>query len=112
MLSHFKDFKLNTSKNLDNYWLTGFSDADACFQIKIVNRSTRPKPEIRLAFQVDQKTNYLLELIHFGGYIGYRKKQDTYYYSSVNFANAQKVVNYLDKYNLLSSKHLNYLKWR
>lgn len=47
-----------------------------------------------------------------GGSIGYRKNQDTYYYSSVNFANAQKVVNYCDKYNLLSSKYLNYLKWR
>jgi len=54
----------------------------------------------------------LLELIknYFGGSIGYRKNQDTYYYSSVNFVNAHKVVNYFDKYNLLSSKHLNYLK--
>jgi hypothetical protein len=113
-LSEFKDFKLNISNNLDNYWLAGFSDADASFQIKIVTRNTRPKPEIRLSFQVDQKTIFLLELfkLYFGGSIGYRQKQDTYYYSSVNFVNAQKVVNYFDKYNLLSSKHLNYLKWR
>lgn len=116
--SEFKDFKLNTSNNLDNYWLAGFSDADASFQIKILNRRIKNKTvkrtEIRLGFQVDQKTSYLLELIkeYLGGSIGYRKKQDTYYYSSVSFKNAQKVVNYFDKYNLLSSKHLNYLKWR
>jgi len=114
--SEFKDFKLNTSNNLDNYWLAGFSDADASFQIKILNRRIKNKTvkrtEIRLGFQVDQKTSYLLELIkeYLGGSIGYRKKQDTYYYSSVSFKNAQKVVNYFDKYNLLSSKHLNYLK--
>jgi LAGLIDADG endonuclease len=112
--SEFVNFRLNTSNNLDNYWLAGFSDADASFQVKIVKRSTRSKAEIRLNFQVDQKTIYLLELIklYFGGSIGHRKKQDTYYYASVNFANAQKVINYFDKYNLLSSKHLNYLKWR
>jgi hypothetical protein len=32
-LSKFQDFKLNISNNLDNYWLSGFSDADASFQI-------------------------------------------------------------------------------
>jgi hypothetical protein len=50
--SEFKDFKLNTSNNLDNYWLSGFSDADASFQIKILNRRIKNKTvkrtEIRL----------------------------------------------------------------
>ena len=27
-------FTLDSSKNLDNHWLAGFSDADASFQIK------------------------------------------------------------------------------
>lgn len=43
-ISQFKDFQLNNSNNLDNYWLAGFSDYDASFQVQIVKRSTRPKP--------------------------------------------------------------------
>ncbi len=48
----------------------------------------------------------------FGGNIGYRKSQDTYYYNSTSFGSARKVIKYFDKFHLLSSKHVNYLKWR
>ena len=70
--------------------------------------------EIRLYVQVYQKTRLLLDLIKdkFGGNIGYRKSQDTYYYNSTSFGSAKKFISYLDKYHMLSSKHLNYLKWR
>ena len=47
-----------------------------------------------------------------GGNIGYRKSQDTYYFGSTSFGSAKNVINYLDQYHLLSSKHVNYLKWR
>lgn len=86
--------------------------SDASFQIKLINRN--PKTEVRLNFQIDQKKKDLLILIkHFlGGNIGYRKSQDTYYYSSTSFGSAKKVINYFDTFHLLSSKHVNYLKWR
>lgn len=54
-------FKLNTDKNLDNHWLAGFSDADASFQIKILNRNK--KIEVRLNYQIDQKKKDILVLI-------------------------------------------------
>jgi hypothetical protein len=47
-----------------------------------------------------------------GGNIGYRKSQDTYYYGSTSFGAAKKVIHYFDYFHLLSSKHINYLKWR
>ncbi len=103
---------LNSSSDLNNHWLAGFSDADASFQIKLVNRNN--KTEVRLNYQVDQKKDYLLILIQnfIGGNIGYRSSQDTYYYGSTSFGSAKNVINYFDKYHLLSSKHVNYLKWR
>jgi hypothetical protein len=118
--------KLNLSNNFKNHWLAGFTDADASgaglqtgcvspkasFQIKILNRSK--KIEVRLNFQIDQKKEYILLLIKefLGGNIGYRKSQDTYYYGSTSFGSAKNVINYFDYFHLLSSKHVNYLKWR
>jgi hypothetical protein len=90
--------------------LAGFSDADASFQIKVINRIK--KVEIRLNFQVDQKKDAILVLIKdfLGGNIGYRKSQNTYYYGSTSFGSAKNVINYFDYFHLLSSKHINYLK--
>lgn len=105
---------LSISKNddLNNHWLAGFSDADASFQIKLISRNK--KTEVRLNYQIDQKENHLLILIKnfLGGNIGYRSSQDTYYYGSTSFGSAKKVISYFDHYHLLSSKHVNYLKWR
>ena len=104
--------KLNLDKDLKNYWLAGFTDADGSFQIKILNRIN--KVEVRLNFQIDQKKAEILNLIkdYFGGNIGYRKSQDTYYYGSTSFGSAKNFINYFDYFHLLSSKHINYLKWR
>ena len=106
------DFKLNKNNDLKNHWLAGFSDADASFQVKLIQREKRK--EVRLNFQIDQKKEDLLILIKnfLGGNIGYRKNQDTYYYGSTSFGSAKKVINYFDFHHLLSSKYVNYLKWR
>ena len=106
------NFILNKDNNLKNHWLAGFSDADASFQIKILNRNRRY--EVRLNFQIDQKKNSILLLIKdfLGGNIGYRSSQDTYYYGSTSFGSAKNVLEYFDYFHLLSTKHINYLKWR
>lgn len=108
------NFSLNLSNDFNNHWLAGFTDADASFQIKVIKRISRNKPEIRLNFQIDQKNDLLLISIknYLGGNIGYIKSQDTYYYGSTSFGSAKKVINYFDKFNLQSRKHISYLKWR
>lgn len=110
--SKITNVNLNTSHDLENHWLAGFSDADASFQIKLVNRYN--KTEVRLNYQIDQKQDYILCLIKrvFGGNIGYRKSQNTYYYGSTSFGSAKKVISYFDRYHMNSTKHINFLKWR
>ena len=112
----FPPFNKNNDENLNNHWLAGFSDADASFQIKLIYRQGEgnQKTEVRLNFQIDQKEKDLLFLIKnfLGGNIGYRKSQDTYYYGSTSFGSAIKVINYFDEFHLLSSKYVNFLKWR
>ena len=107
-------FTMNLTDDFNNHWLAGFSDADASFQVKIINRNTRKKPEIRLNYQIDQKNNILLTKIknYLGGNIGYRKSQDTYYYGSTSFGSARKVIEYFNRFNLQSREHVSYLRWR
>nr|QJQ34997.1 LAGLIDADG endonuclease [Fusarium sacchari] len=111
------EFKINDSNDFHNHWLAGFSDADASFQIKIINRMNKPRPEIRLNFQIvaplqkDKNVLFWLKDL-FGGNIGYRESQDTYYYGSTSFGSALKVIRYFDNFHLQSSKYINYLKWR
>lgn len=117
LYNNFKEkieFNLNCNNDFYNQWLAGFSDANASFQIKLVNKPNRNKPEIILNYQIDQKNNDILILIKefFGGNIGYRKSQDIYYYGSTSFGSANKVVKYFDEYHLQSNKYINYLKWR
>jgi len=104
---------LDTSLLISNYWLAGFIDADGSFQIKVLNRVNRLLPEIRLVLQIEQKLPQILELIktEFGGYMGYRKVLDTYYYHSVNFKVAYKFIIYLRTYHLLSYKYISYRRW-
>lgn len=103
---------LNTSNNYQNHWIAGFSDACASFQIKILIRNNRT--EVLINYQIDHKNENILIGIKniFGGNTGYIKSPDTYYYGSTNLGSAKKVIKYLDRYHLLSTKHINYLKWR
>ena len=59
------DFEMNLSDDYNNYWLAGFSDADASFQIKIINRLNK-RLEVRLNYQIDQKDqNILIQIKNF-----------------------------------------------
>jgi hypothetical protein len=47
-----------------------------------------------------------------GGNIRYSRVQDNYTYNSSSYGSARNVINYFDNFHLLSTKHINYLKWR
>jgi hypothetical protein len=115
LFSNFKEkieFNLNNNNNFINHWLAGFSDANANFQIKVVNNPNNNKSEIRLNYQIDQQNNDILILIKdfVGGNIVYSKTQDIYNYGSTSFGSANKVIKYFDEYHLQSNKYINYLK--
>ena len=114
------EFKINDSNDFNNHWIAGFSDADASFQIKIVNRDNKIKPEIRLNFQIValacavQKDKNVLLLIKdiFGGNISFNKSGNYYTYSIQTFGSVRKLIKYFNTFHLQSSKYRDYLKWR
>lgn len=116
-LHRILNFKLTEKKNFlltENSWFTGFFLSDGSFQIKIIYRKNRKLPEIRLVIQINQKENCLLLQIQktFGGSIGFRKCLKTYYYSSVSFGSAKKIIEYFDKFHLMGVKNTQYCIWR
>ena len=102
------DFKLNNSNCLNNHWLAGFSDVRANFQIKKLDLNVG----IRLIFIVKNKELVTTIKNFLGGNIAYNKLKDEYLYDSSSFGSAKKVINYFDKYHLLSKKNIDYLRWR
>lgn len=104
---------LDNSTFSNNYWLAGFCDANASFQVKIIYRQLIKLPEVRLNLQICHKNNFLLQKIleEFGGSIRYCQKTDIYYYSSINNNIAYKFISYFRIYHLSSYKYVNYLKW-
>lgn len=103
------------STNLcENHWLAGFLQGNGSLQIKMLKKANKALLGTRLVVQIDQKSSGLLTLIQacFGGSVGYRKSQDTYYYSSVSFVNAVKFINYLDQFQLMGSQLTCYWLWR
>ena len=98
----------------ENSWFSGFFLSDGSFQIKIIHRKEKKLPEIRLVIEIDQKEKHLLLEIqkNFGGTIGFRVSQNTFYYSSVSFASAKKIIHYFDKFHLMGVKQTQYVLWR
>jgi len=96
----------NTNINWDCLWFSGFVAADGYIRIYIPYRKHRKKYEVRLLCQIDQKSDILLQQIKskFGGSVGYRELNDTYYYSSVSFKSMFNLLKYFDNYPLQSTR--------
>jgi hypothetical protein len=111
-------FEVVDQPQMNAFWLAGFIAGDGSFQIKILRRKDSTgcprKTEVRVVMQVDQKEESILKFLqdHLGGHIGYRKSQNTYYYSTVSFANAAKLIKFLDGAHLVGSKMTQYVLWR
>lgn len=97
---------------LKNYWLAGFIQAGGSFVIKALRRLK--KIESRIVVQIDQKDDFLLKQIQhtFTGYISCREPWKSYYYSSLSFFNAIKLINYLDNYQVMGATLTAYWLWR
>ena len=116
ILSDNSNLQLNINADLNNYWFCGFSDVISNFNIKVLGniKTNFSIDNISLSFQMKFKDKKLLNVIKnfLGGNIIYNKRENLYYYKTESFLSAYKIINYFDKYHLLSSKYIYYIKWR
>lgn len=98
-----------------NFFLAGFADSDGNFSINLLKSNTHSTGvNVTLTFRIKQKNIEIINIIKntFGGSISYFKTKDISCYSSTSFKVLPLFVQYFDKYNLQSTKFINYIKWK
>ncbi|MBV8801668.1 MAG: cbb3-type cytochrome c oxidase subunit I [Gammaproteobacteria bacterium] len=124
---------LDASSIDSNPWLSGFSDADANFSINIHKRSNKNSTRVQLYYRLEIKQTYhrlneAKERLSFFPIMSQialylktnllsrtRVQQDKHYYSFFVMAHSKHsldlIINYFNKYPLLSSKYLDFQSW-
>nr|QCQ69106.1 LAGLIDADG endonuclease [Powellomyces hirtus] len=100
---------------LSDPWLSGFTDADGCFNVNICKRKEAKSGfRVILRFILDQKhAKLLLEFIRdlFGsGFVSIRGV-DMYRYTNVSFSGLSAIVYYLKSFPLKSKKGASFTNW-
>lgn len=98
---------------LNNYWLSGFTDADGSFTIHMSKSKTHKLGyNMKLEYKVVQKHEDVILGIKeaFGGHHYYDNL--VYRYRFASLKEQHKLIDYFDKFQLNSSKYIRYLKWR
>lgn len=141
-IKKLEKYPIDTTSIDKNSWLTGFSDADANFSINIYKRTNKNSTRVQLYYRLEIRQNYhKMDRIHLNLYsnssssLSYfpiiseigkfldvniysrsREIKDKIYSSytviSHNKSSNLKIINYFDKFPLLSSKYLDYKSFK
>ena len=117
--SKFNSIKTIDNISLNNAWLSGFTDAEGCFNIQVLKRNnTKNGHRIILRYILDQKDEKLVlerisTLFNCSTSTVYcRNKIGNYYRLTINsFNRIQKIIEYYDKFPLKTQKSNSYAIW-
>lgn len=104
------------SITLKDAWLSGFTDAEGCFNVCIIASSRYTLGHvIRMRFILDQKDviilNKICELFGFGKVTLRSGTEDVYRYTATGFKTLQDVVSYFKLFPLYTKKTSSLEKW-
>lgn len=112
--------KLNNnpiSITLKDGWLSGFTDAEGCFNVSIIANSRYTLGQvIKMRYILDQKDGVILNKICdlFGfGKVSLRSAgtEDVYRYTATGFKTLQNVISYFELFPLFTKKRSSLEKW-
>jgi hypothetical protein len=111
-------FLVNTpvSVTLQDAWLSGFTDAEGCFNVTITSNARYALGHvIKMRYLLDQKNSSILIKIRdlFGfGKVTLRSKTDgVYRYTATGFKSMNNVISYFNVFPLLTKKGCSIEKW-
>lgn len=101
------------SPKIDNYWLSGFTDAEGCFTCSLLGNSISYRYRYVLAQKGSENKKILEEIqLFFGGKVSAMHFKDMYQLTVNGCNNAKKVIEYFDKYSLRTKKKKSYEIWK
>lgn len=116
-------YDINNLAILDNYWLAGFSEADACFDIQL--SSSKKKAKISFRYRLDQrmydpnsKLSYfnclsLISSTFFSRLCVRKRKAAEYYHITISSKlGIDLLLFYFNKFSLLGIKLLDFNCWK
>jgi hypothetical protein len=104
------------SVTLQDAWLSGFTDAEGCFNVSITSNARYALGRVvKMRFLLDQKDSSILHIIRdlFGfGKVTLRSQTDEVYrYTATGFKSMNDVISYFKAFPLLTKKALSFEKW-
>ena len=99
--------------NLNNSWLSGFTDAEGCFTISVLKNAKYNSTQVIVRYIISQKEEFeLLNKISLlvGGKV-HSVKSYNGYNMVVNLTKLKTIINYLTKNKLKTKKYINYFNW-
>lgn len=104
------------SVTLQDAWLSGFTDAEGCFNVSITSNARYSLGHvIKMRYLLDQKDNSILlivrDLFGFGKVTLRSKTNDVYRYTATGFKSMNDIISYFKVFPLLTKKALSFNKW-
>lgn len=102
--------------SLQDAWLSGFSDAEGCFNVTVTtNKRYALGFVIKMRFLLDQNSEPILlniqNLLGFGIVKLRSGTKFTYRYDSTGYNNMSMIRSYFDEYPLRTKKAISFIKW-
>ena len=104
------------SVTLQDAWLSGFTDAEGCFNVSITSNTRYTLGNvIKMRYLLDQKDNSILQVIQnilgFGKVTLRSKTDGVYRYTATGFKSMNDIISYFKVFPLLTKKAQSFDKW-